>query len=73
MRKPETLFGWLAEVAYIESIDREHPGTSFGGDPACFRRYVEMQASFAREDGFPLLADRMLAPFVTAGSAAQEQ
>lgn len=60
-RKHETYEVWHEEALYIESQDPKRPGRGFNDDPACFARYVEMQAKRAREYEFPKLADRMLA------------
>lgn len=58
-RNPETREHWAEEVRFVETVDPAD--ARFGGDPACFARYARMRARFAREDGFGLLAERMLA------------
>ncbi len=60
-RKHEAYETWEEETLYVESQDPKNPGRGFNNDPACFVRYVEMQAKRVREYGFPKLADRMLA------------
>lgn len=60
-RKPQGRWSWIQEMQFIEKCDPNRPSGRFDHDPACFARYVEMQAGFAREDGFADLADRMLA------------
>ena len=57
-RMPETREFWNEETRFVETVDPTD--ARFGGDPACFARYARMQASFAREDGFGLLAERMI-------------
>lgn len=48
-----------AECNWIESAWPEEKG-SFRNSQKVFNEYVEMQADFARMDGFPDLAEKML-------------
>lgn len=50
---------WKSEAAYIARQRREQPGKNFNFDPACFERYVAMQANFCVRDGFPILAQKI--------------
>ncbi len=40
-----------AETAYIRTVNPANPGYSFNCDPACFKRYCQMQATAIRDAG----------------------
>ena len=51
-RKPDSLEGWQAELAWVLSVKDNPPGA--------FVSYCEMQARFAEKDGFPEIANQIL-------------
>lgn len=55
MRKPDTREWWETETVFIE--DETKKPYSMGA----FHNYCDMQARFAKKDGFPDLAARILA------------
>lgn len=50
-RKPQSQQEWAAEAAYCKRTSTFRSFGNFNNDPACFARYCDMQARFAREDG----------------------
>lgn len=59
-RKAWTEQQWADELEYIRSVNPTHPGRSFNNLPPTFSRYCFEQAGFAREDGFPETAERII-------------
>lgn len=49
------------ELAYITGVRPSAPGSTFNNDPDCFIRYVEMQATQAKKDGFDDIGAEMIA------------
>lgn len=48
-----TAFQWAEECNYISNVtDKQGQISTFNFDTACFRRYCEMQANAAHEQGF---------------------
>lgn len=50
---------WEKELRYIQGVDPLN-NTVFRRDPLIFKRYVVMQARFAKEDGYPAISFEML-------------
>lgn len=57
MKKP--LEYYQAEADYIKSINPKSPGDCFNNDPACFARYIAMQANAMDKAGHPLLVSEI--------------
>lgn len=70
-RKTQDATHWYVEACFCELAARQFKDadtvtssgldyrTNFNADPACFVRYAEMQATFAREDGASDWAQRI--------------
>lgn len=59
MKTKRTKEYFKKELRYIQSINKNNPGSNFNYDPECFKRYVNMQATHAERDGFKEISDQM--------------
>jgi hypothetical protein len=46
----------MEELRYIQSIDSANPGSDYGYDLECFKRYIAMQQGQFIHSGFPMIA-----------------
>ena len=60
-RKKQDHAHWAGEWAYVASVDPGAPGKDFRHRPDVFAGYCEMQARFAEDDGFGVVARDMRA------------
>lgn len=67
MKKP--FEHYLAEAEYIKSINPKAPGDTFNNDPACFARYIAMQANAMDGAGYPLLISEIDSAMFAADKA----